>query len=204
MARLLLFVLIFGLSGCAGLPKPQISASIRDQFHITDIVAVAPENSEIWWGDAERDLAAEQGISFGDGGISQEEYAAKPETKAHVRKKVAGLTKQAVANQVKGALDGPKAARLKISIRKLHISSAAQRALVGGHHVIVVDAWLVDSANGSELTPRQMFTGIVAGGGGITGVVTDQLINAMMKDPVYRLADQIGEKAKLWLLPTPA
>ncbi|MCH9806293.1 MAG: hypothetical protein K0U74_01035 [Alphaproteobacteria bacterium] len=203
MARLFVVVLMLALVGCAGLPKPQISVSVRDQFHITKVVAVAPENSDIWWGDAERELADKQGVSFGDGGISQEEFAAKPETRAYVRQKLADLTQKAVAARVKGVLAGPKAARLKLSIRKIHIASAAQRVLIGGHHGLVVDAWLVDASNGAELTPRQMFTAIIGGGSGVAGVVTDQFINAVMKDPVYRLADQIGEKAKLWLVPSP-
>ena len=115
--------------------------------------------------------------------------------------KIAGIVKDGVKSKVDGALHGAKPANLKFQVRKLFIASAAQRVIVGGVHQLIVDAWLADAATGQELTPRQMFSVAVGGGGGVVGVLTDQVINSVMNDPVYRLADQVGLKTRAWLVP---
>lgn len=208
MAAAFVAMVVIGLAGCAGLPKPELSAALRTQYHISEIVVETPANAEIWWGDAERELAAKEGVNFSDNGdgsaISQDEYAKRPETRAYVGQRIAGIVKEAATTKTKGVLNGTEAARLHLEVRKLHISSAIQRVLVGGGHHIHVDVWLADARTGKDLTPRQLFIGFVVAGNGIGGVIADQIVNAAMKDPVYRLADQVGQKTMVWLRPPPA
>lgn len=203
--RICLFVALSLLAGCAGLPKPELSAALRDQYHVAEVVVDAPEDAELWWGDAERELAAKEGVMFSDGGdgsaISQEEFAKRPATRAYVGKKIAGIVQAAVQDKTEGLLNGSQAARLRLQVRSLHISSAIQRVIVGGGHNMSVEAWMVDMKTGQELTPRQKFIAVVFAGNGIGGVLADQIVNATMKDPVYRLADDIGQKTLVWLRP---
>ena len=80
------------------------------------------------------------------------------------------------------------------------MSSAAQRVLVGGAHFMIADVWLEDSM-GKELTVRHLLTIAVPGGGGIGGVIADQIVNQIIKEPIYRLADGLGLQARNWLAP---
>ncbi|MEQ8825275.1 MAG: hypothetical protein RIC14_12965 [Filomicrobium sp.] len=205
MAVAVMALVAIGLAGCAGLPKPELSAALRTQYHISDIVVETPANAEIWWGDAERELAAKEGVSFSDNGdgsaISQDEYAKRPETRAYVGKRIAGIVKDAVQTNTQGVLNGSQPAKLRVEVRGLHISSAIQRIVVGGGHNLFVDAWLVDAKTDKQLTPRQKFTGLVFAGQGVGGVLADQVVNAATKDPVYRLADEVGQKMIVWLRP---
>jgi hypothetical protein len=98
-------------------------------------------------------------------------------------------------------LTGAKPARLKVDVRELFIASGAQRILVGGNHSLLSDVTLEDSATGAVLFPRELHTAIVPGGNGISGVIADQIVNQMMNDPVYRLADQLGSSIEKWFSP---
>lgn len=200
------------MSGCVTIPENTVSLDTLNQYKIAQIDVDVPEQTQIWWGAAEREYAKSQGCNPPDPRSNNANYEPPesnvsntdcdysqlietPEAKAYLREKLDGALTQAMENHYIGALQGTKPAKLYVRTEALTIASGGQTFLTGSAHQLGVYVSLIDQTTGEEVIKPEAFGEVIASSG-LIGVIMDAA-----SDPLeIRLSNAVAEKSRGWML----
>ena len=189
---LLVLLLAAALGGCVTVANT-VSPDQVAGYRLEGVAVSYAPDALIWWGDGERDFAVSRGLSP----LASESLAQTPEAQAYVRAAIAAKVREAFTKRLAGELVGAQPVRVDVVIRTVQISSAAQRILIGGSHILKGDVNLSDPKTGRVLVAFPAQQAAAAGGGGLLGVALD---NALRSDPIDLAVDAYADQYAKWLL----
>ena len=166
-------------------------------FRLTGVAVRYKPDADVRWEDAVRAYAVSKGVP--DHELA--EASNSPEAKAHAQTFLAGRIKTALERNLSPKLAGTRPVRLEIVVRSFAIASAVQRIVIGGSHVMVADAVLVDARTNAQLVSYPDLTVAVAAGQGIVGTAVQAAIDAAQElQPADRVLNTYSETYSAWLL----
>ena len=116
-----------------------------------------------------------------------------PEAKAYIQNLLQPKIKAGVEQAMVGQLNGPRPVRLDVVVKRFAIASAVQRILIGGNHVMVATATLVDARTGAAIITYPDLVAQVVVGQGIVGTAVQAAIDsAMPQTTTERLIAEYG------------
>ena len=166
-------------------------------FKLTSVAVRYKPDAAISWDDAVRAYGTAKGIP------DQElaEASNSPEAKAHARTYLAGRIKTALERNLSPKIAGTRPVRLEIVVGSFTIASAVQRIVIGGSHVMIADAVLVDARTGAQLVSYPNLGVVVAAGQGIVGTAVQAAVDAAQElGPADRVLNTYSERYSAWLL----
>jgi hypothetical protein len=124
-----------------------------------------------------------------------------PEAKAYIQNLLQPKIKAGVEQAMVGQLNGPRPVRLDVVVKRFAIASAVQRILIGGNHVMVATATLVDARTGAAIITYSDLVAQVVVGQGIVGTAVQAAIDsAMPQTTTERLIAEYGRSYRTWLV----
>lgn len=180
------------LTACAT-SKMELSKTQLQSINLTGVDVQYTKNASIWWGNAEREYAKKKGVSE-ENQDAYDKLINSPETKKHLRTKLAGKIKSIIMRDVSPFFRGNRPVRLKVTVEGFTIPSAAQRILIGGSPTIKTKTILVDARSGKKLGSLDRGDAGFAGNGW-AGVLIDQAL----PDLEDRVLDRYASNVKEWL-----
>jgi hypothetical protein len=101
-----------------------------------------------------------------------------------------------------GALTGSRPVRLDIVVRNFTVLSPVKRVLVGGGHLMIADASLVDTRTGAMIVAHPDLRGGVATGNGLVGTPVSMAIESNYKESIAeKMMNAYAENYRYLLLP---
>jgi hypothetical protein len=192
-----LVALTFAVAGCVTASNT-LSLEQVTSLRVTSVNVGFARDARIMWGDGERAYAATKGLPAHE----SDKVANTPEAQAYMRSAISGKVKAAMERHLgtlSARLNGTKAVRAEVAIVEVSVASAAQRILVGGAHTMTADVTLVDAKTGAVVVAYAGQKITSAAGQGIGGALLDQ---ALLPEPVDRLAEAYAFQYADWLMPT--
>ena len=206
-------VAIFALAlctGCATVAPPDLSSKDLQRYRISKVdVALAP-NAEVYWNDVTAHYVETKGlktpppINTLDPNPADEkardDYTAalaSPDAKTYMAGQIAAKIRPEVEAAFKSGPNGPEPARLKATVKSFRVLTAAERVVIGGNNMMVVDTVLLD-ASGKELARRDAHLVMADSGSGWLGVAVKAAMGE--GDGAKLLATGYAEQFKGWLM----
>jgi hypothetical protein len=167
------FLVAATLGGCA-----TVENSLRKEdvatFRLAGVSVSFKANADVGWDDAVRAYAVAKGIPDHEMALASN----TPEAKAFMQNFAAGRIKSGLERHLSPKLAGTRPVRLEVAVRSFRVASAVQRILIGGSHVMIADAILVDGRTNTPLVTYPELTVTVAAGQGVVGAAAQALVNA--------------------------
>jgi hypothetical protein len=184
------------LAGCVT-TENALSRSDIDSLKLTGVNVGFTPDARIQWDEGVRAYATAKGIS--EEQIAEASNA--PEAKAYVQNMLAPRVKSAIERKLAGQLHGSRPVRLDVVIHNFVISSAVQRILIGGTHMMIADASLVDARTGAVVVAHPKLVGQAFAGQGILGTAVEAAVdNAAARTTFDRIVESYSDRYSAWLL----
>ena len=181
------------LTGCTMGLGEKLDPRLVQSFKLQQVnVAVAP-NAKFWWGEGERAYARSIGRSEVEGAALGE----TPEGRAYMRSVASQRIKAAFDRELAGRLNGTRPVRVDVTMDDIYISSPIQQVLIGASFRMHGSARLVDARTGEVIATNPDLTISAGGGSGVLGTAIDRAVGG---DPIDRLAANLAESYRGWLL----
>jgi hypothetical protein len=209
-------VLALPLAGCVTTPENPMTADQIRSLSIDEITVATTPQTEIWWGDAEREFAKSKGCEqpITEPGFEEENVAVfgekpendcdydtlieSPEAKAYLTQRTVDGLRNALDRIVKPAFAGSSPAKLNVSIDNVTIVSGGQAVMFGGAHILKADFEVVDSQSGKSLAKfDDMWVQAGYGPGGLLALIVEATAE---NTPYERLAFIYANNMNAWLL----
>lgn len=182
------------VAACASGYSNRLNVELVQSLKLRQVdVSVAPD-ADFWWGDGERAYAR----SIGRPEAEAEALGASPEGRNFMRARASQSIKTAFDRSLAGKLNGTRPVRVVVTMRAVHVASAAQRIIVGGNHTMTASVNLVDANTGEVIASNPKISVTAGAGQGIAGAVLD---SALRGDPMDGLASQLADSFSFWLMP---
>lgn len=211
-----LIVVAVLLAGCATSVNTLSKAEIATLNIASVDIRFAPD-AHIWWGNAEREYAAQPGVQPASGapkvprketvetaslpgdhdGDDYREVMDTAEAKQYLRDKLAGMIRARVQQTVLPKFRGTRNVRLEIVVHSFRIPSPLQRIALGGNPSLGAITTLRDAETGEELGKLDRAAASYAGNG-VIGVLVDQAFS----DLEDRVLEQYVQNVVTWLTVT--
>jgi hypothetical protein len=143
-------------------------------FKLTGVTVRYKPDADIMWEDAVRAYATAQGIP--DHELAQ--ASTSPQAKAHAQKFLADHIKRTLERNLAPKLAGTRPVRLEVAVRTFTVASAVQRILIGGTHMMIADAVLVDARTNAILVSYPDLAASAAAGQGVLGTAITAAVEA--------------------------
>jgi hypothetical protein len=143
-------------------------------FKLTGVTVRYKPDADIMWEDAVRAYATAQGIP--DHELAQ--ASTSPQAKAYAQKFLADRAKGTLERSLAPKLAGTRPVRLEVAVRTFQVASAVQRIIIGGTHMMIADAVLVDARTNAILVSYPDLAASAAAGQGVLGTAVTAAIEA--------------------------
>ncbi len=197
MARLAVLAGALALTGCVTTDN-RLTKDDAGSMKLTGInVSFAPD-ANVEWDDGIRAYAKAKAISDDQAGNAVN----TPEGKAYLNGMLASQIKSRTERIMAGALTGSRPVRLDIVVRNFTVLSPVKRVLVGGGHLMIADASLVDARTGAMIVAHPDLRGGVATGNGLVGTPVSMAIESNYKESIAeKMMNAYAENYRYLLLP---
>jgi len=196
LARLAALGILFALAGCVT-AENSLSQNDIASMKLAGVTIGFEPNADVQWEEGFRAYAVAKTIP-------DHELAAAtntPEAKAYIQNLLAPKVKAGIEQAMAGQLNGPRPVRLDVVVKRFAIASAVQRILIGGNHLMVATATLVDARTGAAIIAYPDLVAQVVVGQGIVGTAVQAAIDASMpQTPTERLIAEYGRSYRTWLV----
>jgi beta-glucosidase-like glycosyl hydrolase len=199
LARLAVLAGALALTGCVT-TENRLSKDDAGGMKLTGInVSFAP-NANVEWEDGIRAYAKAKAIPDDQIGTAVN----TPEGKAYLNTMLASQIKSRTERRMVGALTGSRPVRLDIVVRDFTVLSPVKRVLIGGGHLMIADASLVDARTGTVIVAHPDLRGGVMTGNGLVGTPVSMAIESNYKESIAeKMMDAYAENYRYLLLPKP-
>jgi hypothetical protein len=196
LARLAALGVLFALAGCVT-AENSLSQNDIASMKLTGVTVGFEPNADVSWEEGIRAYAIAKTIP--DHEIASATNT--PEAKAYIQNLLQPKIKAGVEQAMVGQLNGPRPVRLDVVVKRFAIASAVQRILIGGNHVMVATATLVDARTGAAIITYSDLVAQVVVGQGIVGTAVQAAIDsAMPQTTTERLIAEYGRSYRTWLV----
>ncbi|QCK87105.1 hypothetical protein E8L99_15740 [Phreatobacter aquaticus] len=120
-----------------------------------------------------------------------------PEAQEYYQRRTVEIVRDEMEKRVGHALLGQKPARIHVTVTTLTLPNEAMRILVSQHHLLQATVVLRDAVTGQALVTYPDMRVVIDGGGGLVGTF---LVPALVGGPVERLAAELAQGYRNWLL----
>jgi len=199
------------LAGCASIPNNPLNLNRIGTMRLQTVdVQVAPD-ATIWWGQAERDFAEKHGAEVTaelrktKAGAEEVEknpgsaIANSPAAQAYIRQEAARRLQSGLLREVSAEMHGQEPVRLEVTIHRVSMPSAAQRAVLGGQPILAASVRLAEAGSGREIVTYPNLTVVINAGNGVVGVMVDQFATG---DHFDELVGKFSAQYRQWLVKT--
>jgi len=181
------------LMGCTMGLGEKLDPKLVQSFKLQQVSVAVPPETKFWWGDGERAYAR----SIGRSEAESQTLGATPEGRTYMRALASDRIKTAFDRELTGRLNGMRPVRVEVIMDDIYISSPIEQVLLGASFRMKGRARLVDARTGQEIAINPNLTVTAGGTGGIVGTMADR---AIAGDPMDRLAANLAQSYRGWLL----
>jgi len=181
------------LAGCTVGLGEKLDPKLIQSFKLQQVSVAVPPDAKFWWGEGERAYAR----SIEQSEAEAATLAETPEGRLFMRTQAAQRIKAAFDRELAGRLNGMRPVRVEVTMDDIYISSPIQQILIGASFRMKGSAKLVDARSGEVIATNSNLTITAAGGSGMLGTMVDR---AVAGDPIDRLAANLAESYRGWLL----
>jgi hypothetical protein len=168
-------------------------------FKLTGVTVRYKPDAHISWEDAVRAYATAKNIPDNElAGLS-----ATPQARAYMQDFLAGRIKSTLERKLSPKLAGTRPVRLEIVVRNFMVASAVQRIVIGGSHLMIADAVLVDARTNAAILSYPDMAASAAAAQGLVGTAVQAAIDAGQDtQPADRMLNNYSDSYSRWLLKT--
>ena len=182
---------ILALAGCQTVTN-SLTADQIQSFKLTGTTVVFDPQAAIWWGDGERAYAASKGLAA----TESDSVAKSKDGIAYMHSQIAAKVTAAMERNVGPKLTGSRPVRLEVMVKNVTISSAAQRVIIGGSHMMQASVKLIDAQTGAVLLEHPGMLSASGAGNGIAGVIVEGMIGG---NAIDRVTNDFARNYGVWL-----
>jgi hypothetical protein len=183
--------------GCVTTVENSLRTQDVASFRLTGVAVRYKPDADVGWDDAVRAYAVSKGVP--DHELASASNT--PEAKAFMQNFLAGRIKSRLERNLSSKLAGTRPVRLEIVVRSFRIASAVQRIIIGGAHVMVADAILVDARTNTPLVTYPDLAVTAAAGQGVLGTAVNAAIDAAENlQPADRVMNNYSDTYSRWLM----
>jgi hypothetical protein len=196
--RAVVLVVVCGLLAGCSIARHTLSATDIASMKLAGVrVSYAEASGGVMWADGMRAWAVARSIPDHEIG----ERSNDPEAGQFVRNLLAGRIKQKLEADFGARMVGNRPVYLDIKVNSFVITSAAQRIIIGGTHMMNAMVVLVDARSGAVLADYPGLTATAASGQGLIGATVEAIAEASAKsDTAERLIDNFSNSYRMWLI----
>jgi hypothetical protein len=179
MRRLAALAAMLLLAACVSATntlKPGEVAKLK----LTSVRVTFAGDAVITWEDGVRGYAVANAISDDQIAMASND----PKAKAFVQNKLAARIKEGVERELRTVLAGTRPVRLDVVVRNFTVAPAVQRIIIGGSHMMIADANVVDATTGATLLTFPNVPGAPVTGQGWAGAAVEAAIGGDAADRV--------------------
>jgi hypothetical protein len=164
---------------------------------LTGVTVRYKPDASIMWEDAVRAYATAKGIP--DHELA--EASTSPQARAYMQSFLADRIKGTLQRNLAPKLAGTRPVRLEIVVRNFTVASAVQRIVIGGSHLMVADAVLVDARTNATIVSYPDLAASAAAGQGVLGTAVQAAIEAGQGvQTADRILTNYSESYSNWLI----
>ena len=166
-------------------------------FKLTGVTVRYKPDASIMWEDAVRAYATASHIV--DDKLA--EASTSPQAKAYMQKYLADRIKSTLERNLSPKLAGTRPVRLEVVVLNFTVASAVQRILIGGSHMMVADAVLVDARTNAIIVSYPDLAASAAAGQGVLGTAVTAAVEAGQGvTPADRILTNYADSYSGWLI----
>ena len=166
-------------------------------FKLTGVTVRYKPDASIMWEDAVRAYATASNVV--DDKLA--EASTSPQAKAYMQKFLADRIKGTLERNLSPKLAGTRPVRLEVSVRTFTVASAVQRILIGGTHMMIADAVLVDARTNATIVSYPDLAASAAAGQGVLGTAITAAVEAGQGvTPADRILINYADSYSGWLI----
>jgi hypothetical protein len=166
-------------------------------FKLTGVTVRYKPDASIMWEDAVRAYATASHIV--DDKLA--EASTSPQAKAYMQKYLADRIKSTLERNLSPKLAGTRPVRLEVVVLNFTVASAVQRILIGGSHMMVADAVLVDARTNAIIVSYTDLAASAAAGQGVLGTAVTAAVEAGQGvTPADRILTNYADGYSGWLI----
>jgi hypothetical protein len=150
------------------------------KLKLTSVRVTFASDVVIVWEDGVRGYAAANAITDDQIAMASND----PKAKEFVRNKLAIRIRDGLDRELRPSLAGSRPVRLDIVVRNFTVAPAVQRIIIGGSHMMIADANVVDAATGAILLTFPNVPGAPVTGQGWAGAAVEAAIGGDAADRV--------------------
>jgi hypothetical protein len=166
-------------------------------FKLTGVTVRYKPDASIMWEDAVRAYATASHIV--DDKLA--EASTSPQAKAYMQKYLADRIKSTLERNLSPKLAGTRPVRLEVVVLNFTVASAVQRILIGGSHMMVADAVLVDARTNAIIVSYPDLAASAAAGQGVLGTAVTAAVEAGQGvTPADRILTNYADGYSGWLI----
>ena len=164
---------------------------------LTGVTVRYKPDASIMWEDAVRAYATASHIV--DDKLA--EASTSPQAKAYMHKYLADRIKSTLERNLSPKLAGTRPVRLEVVVLNFTVASAVQRILIGGSHMMVADAVLVDARTNAIIVSYPDLAASAAAGQGVLGTAVTAAVEAGQGvTPADRILTNYADSYSGWLI----
>jgi hypothetical protein len=166
-------------------------------FKLTGVTVRYKPDASFMWEDAVRAYATASHIV--DDKLA--EASTSPQAKAYMQKYLADRIKSTLERNLSPKLAGTRPVRLEVVVLNFTVASAVQRILIGGSHMMVADAVLVDARTNAIIVSYPDLAASAAAGQGVLGTAVTAAVEAGQGvTPADRILTNYADGYSGWLI----
>jgi hypothetical protein len=166
-------------------------------FKLTGVTVRYKPDASIMWEDAVRAYATASHIV--DDKLA--EASTSPQAKAYMQKYLADRIKSTLERNLLPKLAGTRPVRLEVVVLNFTVASAVQRILIGGSHMMVADAVLVDARTNAIIVSYPDLAASAVAGQGVLGTAVTAAVEAGQGvTPADRILTNYADGYSGWLI----
>lgn len=164
---------------------------------LTGVTVRYKPEATVMWDEAVRAYAKAKAIP--DHELA--EASASPQAKAYTQSYLADRIKGNLERNLKPKLAGTRPVRLEIVVANFTVASAVQRIIIGGNHMMIADAVLIDARTNTTIVSHPDLAAVPVSGQGWLGTAVEAAVEAGQGvQTADRILDSYSERYSNWLI----
>lgn len=163
------------------------------EYRLAGIEVEVADGAGIWWGDGERAYAIQKGAGI----LDAERLGRTVEGAQYVREQLRTKIAARLERTLPRVFPGARPVKVRLIVKRIHVSAALQRMFVGGGHVMMADVEIIDVKTGRLLSVYPELQVEASAGNGVIGATVESVF---VKPAIDRVIENFVSCYANWLM----